>query len=171
MDHIPVTPVNFTQSFRTVYKTLYSARKVLISKRVKQQFIASSWIKSFWRWPGTLGVCIRIQLIHILFPSAGLLGTVKLKYSSVPRDLKSSHVFIASPSLENSSSHSQTNHVTGKILYYSRVVKVCEEKVSPMLKTESWDIMGTLYVLPSPAVKLLGLVFWAWKRDFHRPLK
>ncbi len=128
VDHIPVTPVNFTQSFRTVYKTLYSARKVLISKRVKQQFIASSWIKSFWRWPGTLGVCIRIQLIHILFPSAGLWGTVKLKYPSVPRDLKSSHVFIASPSLENSSSHSQTNHVTGKSCITQELWKCARRK-------------------------------------------
>lgn len=47
VDHIPVTPVNFMQSFRMVYKTLYSARKVLISKLVKQHFIAFSWIKSF----------------------------------------------------------------------------------------------------------------------------
>lgn len=42
---------------------------------------------------------------------------------------------------------------------------------SPMLKTESWDIIGTGYTFPEPPVKGLILVFSGWKRDFHNPLK
>lgn len=45
------------------------------------------------------------------------------------------------------------------------------QRDSLMLKTDSWDIIGTLETSPSPPVKALILVFSGRKRDFHSPLK